>query len=112
MVGGAGLKMHLLNSDGSETFTELGMCSQWTSYGSSFLTETPNANGEVCTPGSSTASTTINIPVGTLGVAWILPGDYWGEISFNIKNSLNAVVAQRAVSQTNTEETITFNSCQ
>ncbi len=37
-----------------------------------------------CTPGVSSGSTTIEIPVGTTSAEWTFPGDFFGEISFQI----------------------------
>ena len=54
------------------TVFEYGMCSP---YGPSSY---------ACTPGVDSASTTIEIPVGTTTAEWYFPGDAYGEISMQI----------------------------
>jgi len=67
--GGEGLTIDL---DG--VVTSVAMCSQWGTYDFE------------CTPTNDgyTASTTVNIPVGTQSAIWNFPGDYYGEISVQI----------------------------
>lgn len=42
------------------------------------------ASSFACVNDYSSGSDTITIPVGTLSADWYFPGDYWGEISFQI----------------------------
>ena len=72
--GGDGIQVDL---DG--TIVEFGMCSPY--GGTSFLTTGP------CDPsvdGGSTATATVEIPVGTVSAIWNYPGDFYGEISFQV----------------------------
>lgn len=66
--GGAGMSLTI---DGT-TVTEFGMCTNY------------EPSPFECTPGTSSASTTVEIPEGTEVAEWYFPGDSWGEISFKI----------------------------
>jgi len=73
--GGPGITIDL---DGTSTI-EFGMCSPY--GGTSFLTTGAcNPSGD----GGSTATAFIEIPVGTVQANWNFPGDFWGEMSFQI----------------------------
>ena len=65
---GAGLTVTL--NDG--TVFEVGLCSPY------------DTSDFVCTPGVSSGTATIDIPVGTTTADWFFPGDFYGEISFTI----------------------------
>lgn len=74
--GGHGITV---NMDG--TIVEFGMCSPY--LASSF----------VCTPNDGyDAETTITIPPGTISANWNFPGDYWGEIGFEIYGPENQLL--------------------
>ncbi len=66
--GGPGITITL--NDG--TVFEVGMCSPY------------EASPYDCTPGTASATATIDIPVGTTSADWVFPGDTYGEISFKI----------------------------
>ena len=73
--GGPGITIDL---DGTSTI-EFGMCSPY--GGDSFLTT------GACNPssdGGSNATAMIEIPVGTVQATWNFPGDFWGEMSFQV----------------------------
>ncbi len=65
--GGSGITIDL---DG--TIVEIGLCSPYL------------ASDFVCTPGNSSGETTVNIPEGTLSASWTFPGDFYGEIRFEV----------------------------
>lgn len=65
---GAGLTVTL--NDG--TVFEVGLCSPY------------DTSDFACTPGTSSGTATIEIPVGTTTADWFFPGDFYGEISFTI----------------------------
>lgn len=66
--GGAGMTLSI---DGT-VVSEFGMCTPY------------EASPFECTEGSTTASTTVEVPEGTTVADWYFPGDSWGEISFKI----------------------------
>lgn len=80
--GGSGMTVTMTNIDGTETVAEVGMCSPYGSAAGSFL------GGSDCTgPAGFTffsATTTVTMPNGTIDAVWEFPGDFWGEISFDI----------------------------
>lgn len=47
-----------------------------------------------CTPGASSGTATLQIPEGTASAEWFFPGDFWGEIAFNIVAPNGNVVAE------------------
>jgi hypothetical protein len=65
--GGSGIQVTI---DG--VVTEIGMCSPY------------QASTFTCVEGPSSAEDTVEIPVGTQSVQWYFPGDFWGEIAFEI----------------------------
>ncbi|MDP2069547.1 MAG: hypothetical protein Q8K04_11375 [Lutibacter sp.] len=73
--GGAGMKLSI---DGT-VVSEFGMCTPY------------EPSPFACTPGSTTASTTVVVPVGAKTAEFYFPGDYWGEISFKITAPNGAV---------------------
>jgi hypothetical protein len=79
--GGEGLTIDM---DG--VVTSVAMCSQWGSYDFE------------CTPTNDgySATATVTIPVGTQSATWTWPGDYYGEIGFEITGP-NGVVAYSAL---------------
>jgi len=60
---------------------EVGMCSDWA------------PSPYTCTPGSSAATATVTIPVGTLSAVWYFPGDYFSEIQFTIYSPAGNFIA-------------------
>lgn len=72
--GGAGITVTL--NDG--TVLEVGLCSPYGSAAGTFL------GGPDCTPGTSSGTGTITIPAGTETADWFFPGDFYGEIGFEI----------------------------
>ena len=73
--GGPGITVTL--NDG--TVLEVGLCSPYGSAAGTFL------GGPDCTPTPGASGTgTITIPDGTETADWFFPGDFWGEISFQI----------------------------
>ena len=79
--GGQGLEIDM---DG--VVTSVAMCSQWGTYD---FDCTPTADGY-------TATATVTIPVGTESATWTFPGDYYGEIGFEITGP-NGQVAYSAL---------------
>ncbi len=79
--GGQGLEIDM---DG--VITSVAMCSQWGTYP---FTCTPTADGY-------SATETVTIPVGTQSATWTFPGDYYGEIGFEITGP-NGQVAYSAL---------------
>jgi len=76
--GGDGLTLTLVDTNGGETVFEFGMCS-------SFGTPTGFLGGTDCTgAGGFDATATIDVPAGTVDGVWNFPGDWFGEISFEI----------------------------
>jgi hypothetical protein len=75
--GGPGLTLTLSSG---EVF-EVGLC---TPYESSPF---------VCTPGTSSGTATITVPPGVESAEWFFPGDFWGEISFQIVHPSGATIA-------------------
>jgi hypothetical protein len=75
--GGSGLTVTL--NDG--TIFEVGLCSPYL------------ASDFDCTSGVSSGSATIEIPEGTTSAEWVFPGDFWGEITFQIITPNGNVVA-------------------
>lgn len=80
--GGTGMTATILDVDGEETVVEFGMCSPWGAGAGTFL------GGSDCTgPASMSfydATTVVTIPNGSVDATWYFPGDWWGEISFEI----------------------------
>ena len=74
--GGQGIEIDM---DG--VITSVAMCSQWGTYD---FTCTPTADGY-------TATATVTIPAGTQSATWTFPGDYYGEIGFEITGPNNVV---------------------
>lgn len=74
--GGSGIIVTLSNGDDFE----IGMCSAYDPF-------------EGCTPGTTMATTTITIPEGVESAEWFFPGDFYGEISFDIISPSGNVVA-------------------
>ncbi len=75
--GGEGLTIDV---DG--TILMVGMCSPYGSAGGSFL---ESGAGTGCTENAGSAATgTITIPAGAVSAEWTFPGDFWGEIGFDI----------------------------
>lgn len=60
---------------------EVGLCSDWA------------PSPYTCTPGSSGGIATITIPVGTLSSVWYFPGDWYGEIEFEIYSPAGNFIA-------------------
>lgn len=56
-----------------ELFGEFGICTDYTT-----------AQDEWCSGSGSSASATLEIPEGAEEATWIFPGDFWGEIGFQI----------------------------
>ena len=79
--GGQGLEIDM---DG--VVTSVAMCSQWGTYP---FTCTPTSNGY-------DATAIVTIPVGTQSALWTFPGDYYGEIGFEITGP-NGQVAYSAL---------------
>lgn len=75
--GGDGMTLTLVDANGGETVIEFGMCS-------SFGTPSGFLGGTDCTAGGFDATTTIDVPAGTVDGIWAFPGDWFGEISFEI----------------------------
>jgi hypothetical protein len=75
-TGGGGDGITITLDDG--TVFEVGLCSPYTSGADTFL-----GSGD-CTPGDSEGTATITIPAGTESFEWFFPGDFYGEISFQI----------------------------
>lgn len=85
--GGAGLQLIL--EDG--TILEAGLCSPYGSAAGTFLEE---GAGTGCVPASYSAGTgTITVPAGAGISEWYWPGDFWGEISFQIYTPSGNLVA-------------------
>ena len=80
--GGSGMTVTLLDVNGDETVVEFGMCSPWGAGAGTFL-----GGGDCQGPPSLSfydATALIEIPSGTVDAIWNFPGDWWGEISFEI----------------------------
>lgn len=76
-TGGGGDGIQVTLNDG--TVLEVGLCSPYGSAAGTFL------GGADCTPNDgSTGSGTITIPAGTETADWFFPGDFYGEIGFEI----------------------------
>ena len=78
-TGGGGDGITVTLDDG--TVLQVGMCSPYGSAAGTFLEE---AGGLCTTNDGSSASGTITIPDGTLSADWYFPGDFYGEIGFEI----------------------------
>lgn len=76
--GGSGMTVTLIDVNGDETVIEFGMCTPYSASAGTFLFD-----GD-CTPGSFDATKTIDIPAGIVDAVWEFPGDWYGEISFEI----------------------------
>jgi hypothetical protein len=66
---------------------EVGMCSNWA------------PSPYVCTPGTTSAEATIVIPPGAQSVKWFFPGDWFGEIEFEILDPNGVSVYKRSAAQ-------------
>ena len=84
--GGAGLQLIL--EDG--TILEVGLCSP---YGSAVGTFLESGNGLCVENDGSSGSGTITVPAGAGISEWFWPGDFWGEISFQIYTPNGNLVA-------------------
>lgn len=84
--GGSGMTITITDLGGAESVVEIGMCSPY--GGGNVGTFLDASTGSNCTGPASTsffsASTTVNIPAGSIDAVWDFPGDNWGEISFDI----------------------------
>lgn len=86
--GGPGL---IINIDDTEV--QVGICTIW---------ETPSY---ACTPGNGTPGSvpdtgveaTVTVPAGTQVLTWELPGDSWGEISFDIYGPNGDLIYSRPI---------------
>lgn len=78
--GGSGMTVLITDVTGAETEVEFGMCSPYTSAAGTFL------GGSGCTTGTYDATATVDVPAGSTNAVWNFPGDWWGEISFEIYN--------------------------
>lgn len=80
--GGAGMTATILDLAGDETVIEFGMCSPYAAADGTFL------RGPDCTGPASTsffdATTTVAVPAGSADAIWNFPGDWYGEIFFEI----------------------------
>jgi hypothetical protein len=84
-LGGSGMTATLLDLDGNETVVEFGMCSPY--GGNNLGTFLDPATGACTGPASTSffnATATVQVPPGTVDVIWNFPGDFYGEISFQI----------------------------
>jgi len=82
--GGDGLTLTLSTG---EVF-EVGLCSPYSGPDGAFL------NGSDCTgAGDSSGTATITVPAGVESAEWFFPGDFYGEISFQIIHPTGAVIA-------------------
>ena len=84
-TGGGGDGITLTLSTG-EVF-EVGLCSPYSSGDGTFL-----RSGD-CTPGDASGTATITVPAGVESAEWFFPGDFYGEISFQIIHPTGAVIA-------------------
>ncbi|WP_088341530.1 hypothetical protein [Robiginitalea sediminis] len=76
-TGGGGDGITVTLNDG--TVLEVGMCSPYGSAAGTFLGD------GACTPNDGSSATgTITIPPGTESAEWFFPGDFYGEIDFEI----------------------------
>lgn len=82
--GGDGITITLTDGGGAQTVLEVGMCS-------SFGAQTGFLGSAGCTAGGATATAMIDIPAGTTAAAWNFPGDWFGEISFDVEFGGNTV---------------------
>jgi len=90
--GGSGITVTL---NTGQVF-EIGLCSPY--QGSSFS----------CTPGFSDGTTTITIPTGITSAVWFFPGDFYGEISYEIYAPSGNLVASAIAPSAGT---IALNLC-
>jgi hypothetical protein len=82
--GGSGLTLTLSTG---EVF-EVGLCSPYSGAAGTFL------GGSDCTgAGDSSGTATITVPAGVESAEWFFPGDFYGEISFQIIHPTGAVIA-------------------
>lgn len=83
--GGDGITVVIEDENGDTTTIEFGMCSPYGGAAGSFLED---GAGTGCTGPASTsffeATTTIEIPEGTVAASWNYPGDNYGEIAFDV----------------------------
>ena len=80
--GGSGMTVSLTDVDGNVSVIEFGMCSPWGDGAGTFL-----GGGDCQGPASLSfydATALIQIPPETVDAVWNFPGDWWGEISFEI----------------------------
>lgn len=77
--GGSGMTATIIDENGVQTVVEFGICSFWGAAAGTFL------GGTDCTSGSFTSgSVTITVPDNARDLIWTFPGDWWGEIGFEI----------------------------
>lgn len=85
-LGGDGMTATILDVDDNETVVEFGMCSGYGGNNEGTFLD-PNeggCTGPAATSGFTDATTTIEIPSGSVDAVWNFPGDWYGEISFEI----------------------------
>ena len=85
-TGGGGDGLTVTLNDG--TVFEVGLCSPYSSGADTFL------GSAGCTSGDSAGTATITIPEGTESFEWFFPGDFYGEISFQIFTPAGNLVAE------------------
>lgn len=85
-TGGGGDGLQITLADG--TVLEVGLCSPYASGADTFL------GSAGCTAGTSAGTATITIPDGTEGFEWFFPGDFYGEISFQVFTPAGNLVAE------------------
>ena len=78
--GGSGITVTLTDVDGNETVVEVGLCSPYAAAAGTFLVD------GACTAGGTAGTAIIDVPAGTVGAIWNFPGDWYGEIGFDIYN--------------------------
>ena len=77
--GGDGIIVTMTDAGGNVTTAEVGMCSSFGTATGTFLDL-----GIDCTPGATDAVAMLEIPAGTVSAVWTYPGDWFGEISFDV----------------------------
>ena len=84
-LGGAGMTATILDINGDESVVEFGMCSPY--GGNNLGTFLDPATGACTGPASTSffdATVTVQVPAGSVDAIWNFPGDFYGEISFEI----------------------------
>lgn len=104
--GGSGITVTLTDVNGDETVIEVGMCSPYAAADGTFL------RGPDCTGPASTsffsATAIVTIPPGTVGAIWNFPGDWYGEISFDITNPNGTVLYSAGLNEPAGELAISY----